>query len=150
VIAQTLAKHLGENSPIVKLLSPADGNVLLAAFSETLDGALEAQREVLLEQFSLDHEGSALHRLSTMLIASRAEVRSTLDTFKTRREEAARSPRHGVTFEEQSSRPRPTNATRSRTRSPSWPTRARTATPRSASSSSTEPAPPTAWTASTV
>lgn len=139
VIAKTLARHLGEHSPIFKLLSPKESDGLLAALSETVENALEAQREALLEQFSLDHEGSALQRLSAMLAETseavessltldddasplarlkrelldvltqhkqanagfQAEVRSTLETFKTRREEAARSPRHGVTFEDQ-------------------------------------------------
>jgi hypothetical protein len=110
-----------------------------SVMARTLGTALEGQREALLEQFSLDHEGSALQRLSLMLAATseavetsltldddasplarlkrelldvlvqhkdanagfQAEVRSTLDTFKTRREEAARSPRHGLTFEDQ-------------------------------------------------
>jgi hypothetical protein len=33
--------------------------------------------------------------------ATRGDVRSTLETFKTRREEAARSALHGIAFEDQ-------------------------------------------------
>ena len=138
MIAQTLAKHVGEESPLFRLLSPKQSDGLLAALAESLRKALAAQKDELLRQFSLDHEGSALQRLSIMLaktgeavetsltlddeasplarlkreildvlsahatanVTFQAEVRSTLETFKVRREEAARSTLHGHTFEQ--------------------------------------------------
>jgi hypothetical protein len=175
VIAQTLAAHVGETSPLFKLLSPTQSDGLLAAMTTTFKRALDGQRDEVLNQFSLDrkesalsrllaevttsngklrselaedlgkvahefsldHEGSALQRLSTLLtktseavetsltlddegsplarlkrevldvleqhkaanVSFQTEVRSTLETFKTRREEAIRSPAHGNTFE---------------------------------------------------
>jgi hypothetical protein len=177
MIARTLATHIGEQSPIFKLLSPKQSDGLLAALTETLNKALDGQRDEVLKQFSLDrkesalsrlvielknsngklrgevseevdklvkefsldHEGSALQRLSALLTKTNAavetsltlddeasplarlkreildvlaqhqtangqfqsEVRSTLETFKTRREEAARSALHGIAFEDQ-------------------------------------------------
>ncbi len=176
VIAQTLAEHIGEQSPIFKLLSPKQSDGLLATLADTLKRALDGQRDEVLKQFSLDRkesalsrlvaevatsngklrgelsedvgkivnefsldrEGSALQRLSSMLaktneavqtsltlddetsplarlkreildvlgqhnvanVTFQTEVRSTLETFKTRREEAARSTLHGNTFED--------------------------------------------------
>jgi hypothetical protein len=176
VMAQTLAEHIGEQSPIFKLLSPKQSDGLLATLADTLKRALDGQRHEVLEQFSLDrkesalsrlvaevttsngklrgelsddvgklvnefsldHEGSALQRLSSILaktndavqtsltlddeasplarlkreildvlgqhnvanVSFQTEVRSTLETFKTRREEAARTTLHGNTFED--------------------------------------------------
>jgi len=141
-LAQTLATHIGEQSPLFKLLSPKQSDGLLATLAHTLKTALDGQRDEVLKQFaqefSLDHEGSALQRLSSMLaktseavetsltlddeasplarlkreildvlahhnvanVSFQTEVRSTLETFKARREEAARSTLHGNTFEE--------------------------------------------------
>jgi hypothetical protein len=139
VIAQTLSKHLGEQSPIFKMLSPKQSDGLMASMSDMLKRALQAQREELFKQFSLDHEGSALQRLAAMLAETseavdnnltlddeasplarlkreildvlsqqqkantefQAQVRSTLETQKVKREEQARSPVHGQTFETQ-------------------------------------------------
>ena len=174
-IARTLARHIGEQSPLFKLLSPTQSDGLMAVLTDTIQKALDNQRDEVLKQFSLDRkdsalsrllsevsatngklrsdlaadvgkvvkelsldaEGSAMQRLSSLLTKTnravessltldddasplarlkreilgvlaqhkdattqfQAEVRSTLDAFKVRREEAARSTQHGVTFE---------------------------------------------------
>jgi hypothetical protein len=201
-VAQTLARQVGQESAIFKLLSPAQADGLVATLSRGIDGALRKQRDEvlrefsrdspdsalsrlvteisgangklrgevaeeianlsgamsldneqgplsrfvariekaqrsLLEQFSLDCDGSAIQRISTTLDETRAsmrqsltlddpasplsllrkelmdavgafsesnarfqtDVRATLDTFRVRREEAARSSLHGHTFE---------------------------------------------------
>jgi hypothetical protein len=176
-IAQTLAKHVGEHSPLFKLLSPKQSDGLLAELTDSLKRALDGQRDDVLRQFSLDRKDSALSRLLLEVTSSngklrnelaedvgkmvnefsldnedgalsrlvqrveraqttiaeefsldheqsalarlkreildvlaqhksanaefQTEVRSTLETFKTRREEAARSTRHGLAFEDQ-------------------------------------------------
>jgi hypothetical protein len=175
VIAQTLAKHVGEQSPLFRLLSPNQTDGLVAVLTKTFDTTLKAQSDCILQQFSLDradsalqrlltqvtdrngklrdelaqnvqavtqqfsldHEGSALNRLRSAIDSTSAavranltlddqdsslsrlraelrgvldglttsnaqfqtEVRATLEGFKARREEAARSPRHGHSFE---------------------------------------------------
>lgn len=62
-LAQTLAKHVGQQSDIFKLLSPKQTDGLLAALTTAMGDALRTQREQILEQFSLDREDSALSRL---------------------------------------------------------------------------------------
>jgi hypothetical protein len=175
VLALTLAQHVGQGSPIFKMLAPDQSDGLVATLTRTIDGTLKAQTEQVLRQFSLDrpdsalsrllgevattngklrselaldvkavtkefsldHEDSALRRLSTAIdntcksvqtsltlddplsplsrlrlelrgvldgLATsntqfQTEVRATLESFKARREEAARSTRHGNTFE---------------------------------------------------
>jgi hypothetical protein len=140
-LAQTLAQHVGQQSPLFKLLSPEQSDGLVATLESTIQDALNAQADHVLQaitkEFSLDHEGSALNRLSATLDKTcravqtsltlddaasplsrlrvelrgvldalaatntqfQTEVRATLEGIKVRREEAARSPRHGNTFE---------------------------------------------------
>lgn len=181
-VAQTLARQVGEQSAIFKLLSPTQAGGVVATLSSAIDVALRAQRDevlrefsrdrpdsalsrlvgdiasangklrgelagdigavasalsldneqgplsrfvgrvekaqrAILEQFSLDCEGSAIRRLSSTLDDTRAtvekslttlaesnarfqsDVRTTLETFRVRRQEASRSSAHGHTFE---------------------------------------------------
>lgn len=62
-LARTLAQHLGEQSPLFRLLSPHQSDGILNAFRETIEAALQVQRELVLRQFSLDDKESALSRL---------------------------------------------------------------------------------------
>jgi hypothetical protein len=113
-LAQTLAQHVGTESAIFKMLSPEQSGGVVAAFARTIDQALKAQAEEMLRQFSLDRPDSALSRLlsgvttangsvldalATSNAAFQADVRATLEGFKARRQEQARSPEHGHTFE---------------------------------------------------
>jgi hypothetical protein len=63
MLARSLATHLGEGSPIFKLLSPTDATGLRAQLTKTLEDALADQRRHILREFSLDHKDSALARL---------------------------------------------------------------------------------------
>ena len=63
VLAQSLARHLGEGSPIFRLLSPDDANGLRAQVAATVERALAEQRVAVTKEFSLDEKGSALSRL---------------------------------------------------------------------------------------
>lgn len=62
-LARTLSDHFGPESRLMRLLSPRDSEGLLASLESRLAEALQGQRERILEQFSLDREGSALSRL---------------------------------------------------------------------------------------
>jgi hypothetical protein len=62
-IARTLAAHLGEDSPLFKLLSPDDAQGLKARIQSMLGEVLEEQQQQILSEFSLDTEESALSRL---------------------------------------------------------------------------------------
>jgi hypothetical protein len=153
-LARSLASHLGEASPLFKLLSPTDSAGLRAQLSSTVEEALADQRKVILREFSLDQkdsalsrlvrefsldgEGSSMSRLAKMLAATSEQIgknltlddegsalsrlkrelesmvarlarensefqlqmREAMARLDTRRKEGARSPRHGVEFEE--------------------------------------------------
>jgi len=75
-LAKTLAAHLGENSPIMRRLSPEDSDGFLKALTAAVDGALAAQREAILAEFSLDKEESALSRLVKRVETSQDEITS--------------------------------------------------------------------------
>ena len=63
VLARSLALHLGEGSPIFKMLSPTDASGLRAQLTKAIENALSEQRQHILREFSLDHKDSALSRL---------------------------------------------------------------------------------------
>ena len=63
VLARSLAAHLGEGSPLFKLLSPTESNGLRAQLGKTIADALADQRVQILREFSLDSKDSALSRL---------------------------------------------------------------------------------------
>jgi hypothetical protein len=90
VLARSLARHLGEASPLFRLLSPDDANGLRMQIVSTVEVALEDQRKQFLREFSLDHadsalsrlvqqfslddDGSAMNRLSKMISAATQEI----------------------------------------------------------------------------
>ena len=78
IVAQTLAQHLGEQSPIFKLLSPNQSEGLLAALSASMQSALQKQSAEVFKQFSLDQKESALSRLLAEVTASNGKLRTDL------------------------------------------------------------------------
>ncbi len=63
LLARSLALHVGEGSPLFKLLSPTDSHGLRAQIATTIEQALADQRKHILREFSLDQKDSALSRL---------------------------------------------------------------------------------------
>src|SRR5581483_6050307 len=63
VLAKTMARQIGAESPLFRLLSPDERNGLLATIEGLIKDELSGQREKVLAQFSLDNPGSALTRL---------------------------------------------------------------------------------------
>ena len=78
MIARSLAAHLGEGSPIFKMLSPTDANGLQAQVAGALEQALSEQRGQILREFSLDNPDSALSRLVEQLTANNGQLQSEL------------------------------------------------------------------------
>ena len=80
-IARALAIHIGEGSPLFKLLSPTDAGGLKAQISSTLESALEEQQAGILEgEFSLDNKESALSRLVAELATNNGDLTIDLKT----------------------------------------------------------------------
>jgi len=110
-LAQTLARFVGENSPIFRMLSPSEKEGLLSRLEATVKGSLDEHKKTIVGQFSLDDPDSALSRLVEGLrkqvteLAStnqqfHSDLRVTLESMKVRREEAARGTQHGLEFEQ--------------------------------------------------
>jgi gas vesicle protein len=73
-LCKTLLAHLGTDSPLMRLLSPDQSQGLLAALRKTLEEQLLAQREHVLQQFSLDNRESALSRFIAELTERHGEL----------------------------------------------------------------------------
>jgi hypothetical protein len=78
VIARTLVKHIGKESPLLRLLSPEESQGVIAALNTAVGGALQTQREHVLRQFSLDDKDSALSRLVSELTGVNGKLREDL------------------------------------------------------------------------
>jgi len=61
-MCQMLVSHVGEGSPLLKLLDPREENGLLTELRMVVEDRLSEQREHVLKQFSLDNEEGALAR----------------------------------------------------------------------------------------
>lgn len=76
VLADSLARKVGEQSPIFRMLSPDDASGLRAQLAGTLREALDAQRAAVVKEFSLDDQASALSRLVAKVQALQGELQS--------------------------------------------------------------------------
>jgi hypothetical protein len=77
-VARTLAQQVGEQSAIFKLLSPTQAGGLVATLSSAIDGALRAQRDEVLREFSRDRPESALSRLLGDITSANGKLRGEL------------------------------------------------------------------------
>jgi hypothetical protein len=77
-LAGTLAKHVGEESALLRMLSPDQSTGLLATLKQTVNSSLDEQQKAILRQFSLDDRESALSRLVTELTDQNGRLRKEL------------------------------------------------------------------------
>lgn len=77
-LCKTLTAHFGNESPLMKLLSPTESEGLLKSLSETLSEALMNQRSHVLAQFSLDNPDGALSRLVQKLTENHGDLGKNL------------------------------------------------------------------------
>jgi hypothetical protein len=77
-LAKTLLAHLGENSPLLKWLSPDQSQGLLAALRTNVETQLSLQRERLLKEFTLDNADGALCRLVKELTSKHGDLSKDL------------------------------------------------------------------------
>jgi hypothetical protein len=87
-LVRTLESYVGEGSPLLELFSTDDSEGFLSAMSKVLEDRLEAEREQILRQFTLDDETSALSRLVQHVRGSQSELASE---FSLDREDSALS-----------------------------------------------------------
>jgi hypothetical protein len=79
-LSKTLLSHLGENSPLLKWLSPDQSQGLLAALKGNVETQLQQQREKLMREFSLDNTDGALCRLVKELTSKHGDLSKDIQT----------------------------------------------------------------------
>jgi hypothetical protein len=75
-LARTLALHVGERSPLFRILSPTQADGLLATLSKTFQEALDNHTARLTAEFSLDHADSALARLVREVLDANGQLKT--------------------------------------------------------------------------
>ena len=74
-LAATLATHIGENSPLMKVLNPEEAGGLVSAMRFAIAEVVAAERERILSEFSLDNKQGALSRLVGELTEENGELK---------------------------------------------------------------------------
>jgi hypothetical protein len=77
-LCKTLVSHVGDGSPLLKLLTPDESQGLLKVLREMVDGQLALQRDRVLREFSLDNKEGALSRLVGEIVTSHGELNGKL------------------------------------------------------------------------
>lgn len=77
-LSRTLAAHIGENSPLLRMLSPQQADGLLAQVRDSIGESLKRQHDLILRQFTMDDPQSALSRCLTQLTDSNGKLRKDL------------------------------------------------------------------------
>ena len=79
LLAKTLAVHVGDQSPLMRVLDPQSSGGLIALLTQATEETLSEQRERILREFSLDNGDSALARLVAELTRSHGDVGRALE-----------------------------------------------------------------------
>ncbi|MCO6045162.1 hypothetical protein NG895_14720 [Aeoliella sp. ICT_H6.2] len=77
-LARTMLTHVGRESPLMKMLDPAQSEGLLAALRQAVEGQLTQQSEKVLKEFSLDNREGALARLVAELNTKHGDLTKDL------------------------------------------------------------------------
>jgi len=77
-MCRALAMHIGQGSPIFRLLSPDESQGVLASLRTCVEAQLKQQRDAVLKEFSLDSAESALSRLVGQLRNTNGELQKDL------------------------------------------------------------------------
>lgn len=78
-LEKTFTSFVGDNSPLLQALAPGESNALLQAMRQTVDTVLQAERAMILSQFSLDTPDSALSRLVRDLTKTHGDLTDALE-----------------------------------------------------------------------
>lgn len=77
-LAGTLTAHIGENSPLMKLLNPEESHGLVCSMRSAIEAVLQTEQQRILSEFSLDNKQGALSRLVGELTEESGELRQGL------------------------------------------------------------------------
>ena len=78
VLAETLAEHIGKNSPLMRLLNPEEANGLVSSVRSTISSVIDEEQKRILGEFSLDNDQSALTRLVNELTQVNGKLKTDL------------------------------------------------------------------------
>ncbi len=78
VLAETLAEHIGKNSPLMRLLNPEEANGLVSSVRSTISSVIDEEQKRILGEFSLDNDQGALKRLVNELTVANGKLRGDL------------------------------------------------------------------------
>jgi hypothetical protein len=77
-MVKTLTALIGDNSPLMKILDPAEADGLVATLRLSVGEVLRGEREKILSQFSLDDKQSAISRLVVELAGNNNNLQEAL------------------------------------------------------------------------
>jgi len=77
-LCKTLAQHVGQDSALMKILSPKESDGILKSLTDAMNKELLLQRECVLREFSMDNEQSALKRLVATLTTNHGDLGKAL------------------------------------------------------------------------
>lgn len=77
-LAKTLAAHIGDSSPLMKLLNPEEANGLVSSIRSTVSSVIDDEQKRILGEFSLDNDQGALKRLVKELTEANGKLRTDL------------------------------------------------------------------------
>src|ERR1019366_3043950 len=77
-LARTLAAHIGENSPLMRLLNPEEADGLVSSIRSTISEVVSEEQEHILAEFSLDNDQGALKRLVNELTQANGKLKTDL------------------------------------------------------------------------
>jgi hypothetical protein len=77
-LATTLAAHIGENSPLMKLLNPEESDGLVSSIRSTISAVIDEEQKHILGEFSLDNDQGALKRLVNELTQANGKLKTDL------------------------------------------------------------------------
>ena len=78
VLADTLAEHIGKNSPLMRLLNPEEASGLVSSIRSTVSLVIDEEQKRILGEFSLDNDQSALKRLVNELTQANGKLKTDL------------------------------------------------------------------------
>jgi hypothetical protein len=78
-LARTLARRIGESSPLMRRLDPQDASGISRSIETSVKEVLESEQKRILAEFSLDNENGALTRMVTQLESTNGKFQGNIE-----------------------------------------------------------------------
>jgi len=79
-LARTLARRIGESSPLMRRLDPADASGISRSIETSVKEVLDSEQQRILAEFSLDNEAGALARVVAQLEATNGRFQGDIQS----------------------------------------------------------------------